>query len=72
MTFGETTITGQRFNIGKTVITSGALAHCEDYGIDYLELMMRHAAGDFGTVGLLDDATLSRAELQHGPFMTDD
>lgn len=72
MTFSETTVTGQRFNLGTTVITRGALAHCEDNGIDYLELIMRHAAGDFGTVGLLDNANLTRAELQHGALMTDD
>ncbi len=72
MTFGETTVTGQRFNLGKMVITRGALAHCEDHEIDYLELMMKHAVGDFGSVGHLDNAQLSSAERQHGAFMTDD
>lgn len=72
MTSSETTVAGQRFNLGTTVITCGALTHCEDNAIDYLELIMRHAAGDFGTVGLLDNANLTRAERQHGEFMTDD
>lgn len=72
MTFSETTVTGQRFDLGKTVITRDALAHCEDNGIDYLELMMKHATGDFGTVGHLDNANLTQAERQHGAFMTDD
>ncbi len=34
--------------------------------------MMKHAVGDFGSVGHLDNAQLSSAERQHGAFMTDD
>lgn len=71
MTFHDTKITGQRFELGKVVITRGALAHCEDHSINYLALLMKHAAGDFGTIGQLDDARLSRAEQQHGPYATD-
>ena len=33
---------------------------------------MRHAAGDFGTVGHLKNVKLSRAERQHGAYATDD
>ena len=72
MTLHETTVTGQIFCLGKAVITRGALTHCEDNSIDHLELLMRHASGDFGAVGHLDNAHLTRAERQHGAYMTDD
>lgn len=72
MTFQETTITGQRFQLGRVVITRGALTHCEDHDVNHLDLLIRHASGDFGSVGHLDNAELTRAELQHGAFMTDD
>ncbi len=71
MTLTQITVTGQKFNLGKTLITLGVLAHCEEYGIDYLELTIRHASGDFATVGHLDNANLSRAERQHGAYATD-
>jgi hypothetical protein len=71
MTFHDMKITSQRFELGRVVITRGALAHCEDKGIDYITLLMRHAAGDFGSVGHLDDVRLSRAEKQHGAYATD-
>ncbi len=72
MTFNDTTVTGQRFELGRVVITRGALTHCEDRDIDYLTLLMRHATGDFGEVGHLDTVKLSRAEKQHGAYATDD
>jgi hypothetical protein len=61
MAFHNTKITGQRFELGRVVITRGALAHCEDHNINYLALLMKHAAGDFGTVGHLDNARLSQS-----------
>ncbi len=72
MTFQNTIVRGQRFQLGKCVITRGALAHCEDKNIAYLDLLMRHAVGDFGCVGHLDNANLTRAERQHGAYATDD
>lgn len=72
MTYEQIAITGQRFDLGKMVITRNALIHCEEHGIDYLELVMRHSNGDFGTVGHLDNANLTRAEKEHGAYMTDD
>ena len=72
MKFNDTKITGQRFELGRVVITRGALAHCEDHGVNYLALLMEHAAGDFGTVGCLDGVQLSRAVRMHGAYATDD
>lgn len=72
MTFTDTEITGQRFKIGRSVITRGALAYCEDHNIDYLELLMRHATGDFGDVGKLDNAVLTELERQNGAIETSD
>jgi hypothetical protein len=72
MTFTDTAITGQRFKIGRAVITQGALAYCEDHDINYLELLMRHAIGDFGDVGKLDKAVLTELERQNGPIETSD
>ena len=71
MTLNRTIVHGQRFQLGKCVITRGALAHCEDKNINYLDLLMRHAVGDFGSVGHLDNAELTRAERQHGEYATD-
>ena len=72
MTLLNSTVTGHRFRLGKTVITRAALAYCEEHDIDYVSLIIRHANGDFGIVGHVDNAQLTRAERQHGAFMTDD
>jgi hypothetical protein len=72
MTFHETEITGQRFKIGRSVITRGALTYCEDHNINYLDFLMRHAIGDFGDVGRLTDAVLTEAERKHGALETSD
>jgi hypothetical protein len=68
----ELNLTGQRFQLGKAVITRGAAAFCEEHNIDTLELMLRHAHGDFGTVGSLDSAELTPEEKLNGPFATSD
>lgn len=70
MTFSETTVSGQKFRIGRAVITRGALAFCEDQGINYLDLVMRHAVGDFGDVGKLSSARLTDTELELGAMAT--
>lgn len=72
MTFHETKITGQRFKIGRSVITRGALSYCEDHNIDYLDFLMRHAIGDFGDVGQLSDAVLTEMERKNGALETSD
>jgi hypothetical protein len=63
---------GQQFRLGNAAITKRAFAFCRQHGIDYLALVVRHATGDFGMVGHLRDAQLSRAERQHGSYATDD
>ncbi|SHO52976.1 hypothetical protein [Desulfopila aestuarii] len=70
MTLNHARVTGQRFQLGRTVITRGALAFCEDNNIDYLDLIIRHAVGDFGTVGRLTDAALTTIELEKGALVT--
>ncbi len=70
MEYRRTSVSGQRFTLGRTVITRGALGHCEDNCIDYMELLMRHAVGDFGSVGKLTSARLSEEELKLGALAT--
>jgi hypothetical protein len=42
-----------KFKLGRIVITRGAIAHCEEQKINPLDLLSRHAAGDWGD--LCDD-----------------
>jgi hypothetical protein len=70
MECGKTSVSGERFNLGRTVITRGALGYCEDNQVDYLELLMRHAVGDFGSVGKLSSARLTGEELALGALVT--
>jgi hypothetical protein len=72
MTLHETIDIKQRFQLGKVVITLGALSHCENNNIDYLGLTIRHAIGDFGIVGHLDNVKLTHSERQHGEYVTYD
>ena len=71
MTLNKETVKHQRFSLGTTSISREALTYCEDNNIDYLELIVRHAMGDFGAVGHLDNAQLTRAERQHGAYVTE-
>jgi hypothetical protein len=70
MECGKTRVSGERFNLGRTVITRGALGYCEDNQVDYLELLMRHAVGDFGDVGKISSARLTVEELELGALVT--
>ena len=70
MQYRETKVNGEKFNLGRTVITRGALAHCEDNSIDYLEFLMRHSVGDFGDIGKITSARLSTDELNFGALVT--
>ncbi len=70
MQYRETKVNGEKFNLGQTVITRGALAHCEDNSIDYLEFLMRHSVGDFGDVGKLTSVRLNENELNFGALVT--
>lgn len=72
MEYQRTIVSEEQFNLGRTVITQGALAHCEDHQVDYLELLMRHAVGDFGEVGKLADAKPSEEEQRLGAMATSD
>ena len=72
MEYQRTVVSGGEFNLGRTVITRGALAHCEDHQVDYLELLLRHAVGDFGEVGKLTEARTSEEEQKLGAVATSD
>lgn len=72
MTLNETQITGQKFKLGRVVITRGALTFCEDQQINYLDLLMRHGIGDFGDVGMLSSAILTDEEREQGALATSD
>lgn len=60
------------FDLGRVVITCGAKNLCEEIGLNYIELLMRHTAGDFGTAGHLDDCVLTDDEIINGAQATDD
>lgn len=45
-----------KFQLGRIVITRGAIVHCEVHSIDALSLLARHAAGDWGDLGEDDKA----------------
>ena len=62
----------QKFRLGRVVITQGAFSLCEERNISALDLVMRHAGGDFGTVGRLEDAVLTDEEKELGALATSD
>lgn len=60
------------FDLGKVVITRGANDLCERNSINYIGLLLKHASGDFGTVGHFDDCELTDHDLENGALATDD
>jgi hypothetical protein len=52
------------FKLGQVVATPGALAHCEQHGINPLLLLGRHIGGDWGDLGAEDVAANVHA-IQH-------
>lgn len=50
-----------RFNPGRIVATPGALALCEEYGIDLSAHLLRHIAGDWGDLCGSDKRANERA-----------
>jgi hypothetical protein len=60
------------FDLGKVVITCGAKDLCERRGTNYIELLMKHASGYFGTVGHVDDCVHADDEFTNGAQATDD
>ena len=56
------------FALGQTVATPGALG----LGVDLGSYIVRHASGDFGTVGRFDQTDLTAREAQEGMFATAD
>jgi len=71
MEFG-TLIPGQKFRLGRVVMTRGLMCLCEERGVDIHTMLWRHSQGDFGTVGMLDSAILTEDVLAHGPIATSD
>lgn len=51
--------------LGRTVATPGALAFCAQHQIDHFQLMLRHAAGDWGDLSA-DDVAANVAAIQYG------
>lgn len=54
-----------RFALGRLVATPGALRECRERGINLLELVMRHARGDWGSVSV-DDARENESSVEKG------
>ena len=57
-----------KFLLGPIWLTPGIC----DKGVNWRPLLQRHASGDFGLFGQLDQITITPAELQGGCFVTDD
>ena len=60
------------FKLGRVVITCIANDLCERSGLNYIDLLMRHVSGDFGTVGHIDDCVLTDDEFKNGELATED
>jgi len=71
MQLNQTHVTDEQFQLGKVVITKGALTHCEDNNVDHFEMLIRHAVGDFGTIGSLEKVELTVEERVLGSLATD-
>ncbi|MBK7616335.1 MAG: hypothetical protein IPJ08_18400 [Burkholderiales bacterium] len=54
-----------KFALGQVVITRPALALAESHGIDVIDLVRRHASGDWGDLGG-HDKVLNEAALSNG------
>ena len=54
-----------RFTLGRVVATPGALEVLEETGTDYLELLRRHARGDWGEVPA-EDARENERSVREG------
>jgi len=52
------------FKLGQVVATHGALAHCERHNINPLQLIGRHAGGDWGDL-CADDVAANVHAVQH-------
>ena len=50
--------------LGQVVATPAALAHCETHGTDALQLIGRHAGGDWGDL-CADDIAANVHAIQH-------
>jgi hypothetical protein len=63
---------GLRFDLGGLYITTAAIRACHRSGDDWRALIRRHASGDFGGIGSLDDIDVTNEEIEGGCFVTDD
>jgi hypothetical protein len=52
------------FKLGKVLLTTAALAHCNHHNIDALSFIWRHAGGDWGDLDAGDIAANVHA-IQH-------
>lgn len=53
------------FDLGSIVATPGCLRHCQKYRVDPMQLIHRHAAGDWGDIGDEDKRANVQA-IEHG------
>ncbi|ODU02204.1 MAG: hypothetical protein ABS79_00755 [Planctomycetes bacterium SCN 63-9] len=61
-----------RFDLGRLYVTTAAIRACHRSGEDWKTLIRRHATGDFGRIGRLDEIEVTNEEIQGGCFVTDD
>ena len=54
-----------RFDLGRTVITSAALAALEEAGVPPIVLIAKHGRGDWGDI-LSDDIYANEQAVAHG------
>jgi len=61
-----------KFALGDLYVTTAALQACNRAGDDWRVFVRRHASGDFGMVGRLDEIEVTPEELRGGCFVTDE
>src|SRR5262249_43820869 len=65
-------LAGAHFALGTITLTAGALAALADAGQHAVAFLQRHAQGDWGTFGTLDQTELTEDERRRGWEATDD
>ena len=53
------------FDLGSIVATPSCLRHCLKNNVDPMHLIQRHAAGDWGDLGV-EDKTANSHAIEHG------
>jgi hypothetical protein len=61
-----------RLDLGDLYVTTAAIRACRAAGDDWREYVRRHASGDFGLLGRLDEIVVTPEEITGGCPLTDE